>query len=443
MFFFIYFSSLIYLERGPAFCYNNMHHYELCVVGAGVAGLYAAYEWRKRNPAQSVIVLEAGERAGGRLAMARFGGTDVLLGAGIGRSEKDARLTRLLRELHVHAHVFERHVAYGPGVAPVNEAHIQELKDAVGAMGPAMGTGDALTFGDFARQTLGRPAADALIKSMGYTDMVRESAREVMLSYGLDDNYVNIGAAPPHGMAVNWQDVVKALVKAIGPRRFLYHTPVVSISNPNNTEQGYKIVRTPFGPLAAKQVIVATTLPTLRKLFPRVREYRSIQSQPFLRVYAKFPMSVRPIIASACQVYTVVKPPLQKIIPMNAEKGVYMIAYSDNTYADRLEAFSESTPANCKHFARLVERALGLPKMSLSISSIRAKYWDVGTHFVKPGGGADSGNGGAASGQGGADAFFERCRHPTPGVLVVGEVVSQHHRGWVEGALESVDAVMA
>ena len=412
---------------------RKMHHYDLCVVGAGVGGLYAAYEWRKVNPAQSVIILEAGEQAGGRLAMARFGGTDILLGAGIGRKEKDFRLTKLIKELGMDTHVFERNVYYGPGVVPgVMKEDIQALEAAVGGDG-----GRSLSFGELARRTLGRQKADALMKSMGYTDMVRESAREVLLNYGLDDNYK--GTADAHGISINWHDLTRALVKAIGPKRFMYQTPVVEIGDGATGAMAalggdYKIVKTPFGNLAAKQVIVATTLPTLKKLFPRVREYRMLESQPFLRVYAKFPMSMRSIMSSVVEGYTVVRPPLQKIIPMNPEKGVYMIAYSDNVHANRLEAYArESTPANCNFFARLVETALGLPKMALSISSIRAKFWDVGTHFVKPGGGADT--------AGGADDFFERCRNPMPGVCVVGEAVSQHHRGWVEGALESVGAL--
>ena len=389
-----------------------MTTYDLCVVGAGVAGLYAAYQWRKKHPSGSVVILEAGERAGGRLETARFGGVDVPLGAGIGRVDKDARLLRLLRELNVPHYPFVRQVEYGPSVAAINEEHLQRLKDAPPSQ-------KAEAFGEFARRILGRRDAKALILSMGYTDMVHESSREVMLNYGLDDNYGGGG-----GFAVPWQDLTRALVKAIGPRRFIYHTPVTGIAAGR--------VSTPFGHLSARKVIVATTLPTLRALFPRVREYRFLSSQPFLRVYAKFPVSMRPLMAATVSTYTVVKPPLQKIIPIDAKKGVYMIAYSDNVYANRLVAYTNNTPANCNYFARLLEKTLSLPKWMLKISSIRSKFWEDGTHFVKP-------EGGGAMKAG----FFEGCRYPRGDggdVMVVGEAVAEHHRGWVEGALESVDA---
>ena len=37
----------------------------LVVVGAGIAGLTAAFEWRRRRPDDEIVVLEAGGRIGG------------------------------------------------------------------------------------------------------------------------------------------------------------------------------------------------------------------------------------------------------------------------------------------------------------------------------------------------------------------------------------------
>jgi oxygen-dependent protoporphyrinogen oxidase len=39
----------------------------LAVVGAGITGLAAAYEWRRRHPDDEIVVLEAGDRIGGKL----------------------------------------------------------------------------------------------------------------------------------------------------------------------------------------------------------------------------------------------------------------------------------------------------------------------------------------------------------------------------------------
>src|SRR5205823_4493255 len=46
----------------------------LVVVGAGITGLAAAYEWRRRRPDDEIVVLEAGDRVGGKLRRIRLAG---------------------------------------------------------------------------------------------------------------------------------------------------------------------------------------------------------------------------------------------------------------------------------------------------------------------------------------------------------------------------------
>jgi len=390
-----------------------MNPYDLCVIGAGIAGLYSGYKWRKQNPTGRIIFVEAGEHAGGRMETARFSGIDIALGAGVGRTDKDVLLAALLRELHIPIHTFEQKVQYGDSINPLKIEDVQALRNAAISNE---------AFGSFTRRVLGQSSAHAFIESMGFTDMLRENALEVMQHYGIDDNFEE-----SKKFVVPWAILTRALIKAIGSRRFIYNAQVTSLSQ--TPEQLY-CVTTPHGQLSARKIVVATTLPSLRALFPRVREYRCIESQPFLRVYAKFPASLGPFLASVFTSFTVVKPPLQNIIPINANKGIYMIAYSDNIHADKLVHYKNNTPANREYFSRLVEKSIGIPPRTLEILRLYSKYWDAGTHFIKPNCSVDA-------------AFFQRAQHPLPGVVVVGEVVSARNRGWVEGALESVNAVAA
>ncbi|SFF41690.1 protoporphyrinogen oxidase [Blastococcus tunisiensis] len=46
----------------------------LVVVGAGITGLAAAFEWRRRRPDDEIVVLEAGTRIGGKLHRVELGG---------------------------------------------------------------------------------------------------------------------------------------------------------------------------------------------------------------------------------------------------------------------------------------------------------------------------------------------------------------------------------
>ena len=126
--------------------------------------------------------------------------------------------------------------------------------------------------------------------------------------------------------------------------------------------------------------------------------------------------------------YTIVPGPLQKIIPIDQNKGIYMIAYSDNKNAENLKKHISDTEDNRDMFALLVEKSLGIPVNSLKINALKDFYWPVGTHYYKP---LD------IKMYCDRDEFIYRAQHPEPNIIVVGEVVSSN-QGWTEGALESV-----
>ena len=46
----------------------------LVVVGAGITGLAAAFEWRRRRPDDEIVVLEAADRVGGKLHRVELAG---------------------------------------------------------------------------------------------------------------------------------------------------------------------------------------------------------------------------------------------------------------------------------------------------------------------------------------------------------------------------------
>jgi hypothetical protein len=129
--------------------------------------------------------------------------------------------------------------------------------------------------------------------------------------------------------------------------------------------------------------------------------------------------------------YTVVPGPLQKIIPMDAGKGVYMIAYSDNANAASLKPYLEDNPKNREIFCYLLEKALGIPNKTLDLLAMKEFYWPIGTHYYAP----------LLNKYANREEFIRAAQNPEKGILVVGEVVS-NNQGWTNGALSSVVAVM-
>ena len=409
------------------------------IVGAGLAGLYAAYKLRKAAPTASIVVLEANADPGGRAAMARFGKTNVVLGAGIGRAHKDVLLTSLLKELKVPFGTFPITHRYGPGLtnAPNVAKDVATLQKVYTSNSKASrATRSAtLTFEGFAKAQFGEAKAAAFFESLSYTDMLQEDAGEVLQHYGLDDNYDGPGPTKAIGMYLSWSDLVQALIAKIGKQSVIYNATVTRIQT---GPRGTKVIRANGATYTAStKLILAATQPTLRALLPKEPAYKQIGVNTFLRAYAKVSPASRPIMAAAVPGYTVVKAPLQKIIPINPAAGIYMVAYSDNASADALRPHLQNTAPNRRFWARRVEAALGLEKGALEIEACMGKYWEVGTHYAKPG--FASAKPGFASPVGAA-SFFNHAQHPLPNVIVVGEVVVAKNRGWVEGALESVEA---
>ena len=130
--------------------------------------------------------------------------------------------------------------------------------------------------------------------------------------------------------------------------------------------------------------------------------------------------------------FTFLPGPLQRIIPINPDKGIYMISYNDNKNTLKLKKYLKNTLKNRIFYQEQLEKALGITKDSLNIIALRSYYWTFGTHYYKPLNTKLYRN---------REEFIYSAQHPDNHILVVGEAVSRNH-GWVEGALESVKEIL-
>jgi hypothetical protein len=232
----------------------------------------------------------------------------------------------------------------------------------------------------------------------------------------MDDN---TGGWPK--LFIPWGELLDKLVDKIGAQNIRTSANVVGLRNVGKFEI---LLEGQIKPVACRNVIVATTIDTVKRIFPEKRDiYSHIRGQSFLRVYAKFDKKSAVIMRDSVQRYTIVSGPLQKIIPMNPEEGVYMVAYSDNASAELLKGKSK------QDFCDLLEQSLDIPAGSLHIIGLKEYYWEIGTHYFTP------------MAKTMRKQFLYEAQNPMEGVFVVGEAFSTY-QGWVEGALESVDAIL-
>jgi hypothetical protein len=424
--------------------------YDIIIIGSGISGLYSAYKIRQFAPDKSILILEKYKKQwiGGRMNNEEFYGTTIVTGAGIGRKNKDYLLQELLNDLHIKYTDFKLDIHYANNT-PVNvnavfsllkKEYNKELKEQGGNQET-----NSKTFKQFAKPLLGSKLYKDFVETTGYSDYENEDVTQTLYKYGMDDNTNDL-----IGLHIPWHQLIQTLVHKIGTQFVKSSNNVSSIkilnsntdtntnTNTNTcnfelgTEQGQKYY--------CNKIILATTITGIHKLLPQILNksqlsiYNYIKGQPFLRLYAKFPKASAEIMRKYVPSYTVVSGPLQKIIPMSKEKGVYMIAYSDNGSAEALKDHLKNTVKNCYFFARMLEDTLHIQPNTLQITALLDFYWPVGTHYYTP----LPKNMSVIMTR---SEFIHKAQTPLPHVLVVGEVVAEN-QGWTEGALESVEKVV-
>jgi hypothetical protein len=420
------------------------------IIGGGIAGLYAA--WRLCDGGdddnQRIIVLEKNGVLGGRAGTQTFAGTTILTGAGVGRKAKDHRLTALLHDLHVPYHTFEARQQYSPAMSQVSDSRIAAFvkRCFVELKREFRHRPSHVAFREFARVILGAEVYEKFVMASGYSDYEGADAEDVLYRYGFDDNFTTWT-----GMGISWKDLVHTLATRLRDRRVQIHTSTEVTRIQRHDDDGtvsvfsHNLARVPVlqklhGPpqspvlhnrrhpmIICNRVILATTVEVVQKLLPEISLYQHIVGQPFLRIYGRFSKSCRDVMREKVATTTIVPGPLHKLIPIRND--VYMIAYTDNADAKRVEQALKTSSSTLPTMCRLLERALDLPTGSLKLDDMVVIPWEIGTHFFKK----------LPVGFSSRRAFVKAAQRPYPNITVVGEMVSFNHQGWVEGCLESVE----
>lgn len=407
---------------------TNYPYYDIIIIGGGISGLYCAYQIKKMSPKTSVLILERDKRSwlGGRMNNVDFQGVSVVTGAGVGRKNKDHLLIDLCDKLKIKYSEFPVKNHYAKTFNPVDVGKIiNQLKKEYNK-----DKDYNKTFKDFALPILGKDTYNRLLICSAYTDYENEDVYETLYYYGFDDNYKSWTA-----LNIPWHKLIETLASKVGEENIKTKANVISIKKMDECNCGFLVELENGKKFTCLKTIIATTISSVKKLIPGANEpnsiYQQIHGQTFLRVYGKFDKSSIEIMKREVPTQTIVSGPLHRIISMNSDKGVYMIAYTDNDGAKQLKDKLENNEKNRNFFCDLLEKSLGLPSNSLHLKAIVDFYWPIGTHYYEPLRGAFKDR----------EQFIKAAQYPMPGMLVVGEMISRK-QGWTEGALESVNAVL-
>jgi hypothetical protein len=399
-------------------------YYDIIIIGSGMSGLYSAYNIKNTSPDTSFLILEKYKKnwIGGRTSNEQFYGTEIVTGAGIGRKHKDKLLHKLLTDLHFH---LPEHIVNPQYSRLIDKVDIKKIMTHLRKEYNKF-KDQQLTFKQFATKILGEKLYQKFIISTGYTDYENEDVLQTLYYYGMEDN-----TCCWREFSVPWRKAVLKLYHYIGGKHFRFSSDVINIQKLQENPCKFQINLENGIQYLCNRVIIATTIDTVQKLLPDHLIYNFIKGQPFLRLYAKFTKKSAEIMKQYIKGFTVVPGPLQRIIPMDPNNGVYMIAYNDNNNTLALKNYLKNTSENRELYETLLERSLGIPENSLNIIAIKDYYWPIGTHYYTP----------LDESYSSREDFINKAQHPENGIVIVGEAVSRN-QGWTTGALESVNAVL-
>ena len=277
------------------------------------------------------------------------------------------------------------------------------------------------TIKQFAIKIIDKKIYNNFIVCSGYSDYENADIYDTLYNYGFDDNYKEY-----IGFSVNWKLLVQKLVDKINIKNIKINCNVQKIIKHNNNS--FSIITNKDKIYKTKKVIIATTVQTVKKLLPQYKIYNNIKTNSFLRIYAKFSKKSILTMKKYISKYTIVNTKLQKIIPINSEKGVYMIGYCDNKNADYLNKKIN----NLKYFEKLVKKSLNIKKSEcIKIKFIKEFYWKYGTHYYLP----------LNNKYRNRKEFINKAQFPCNNIYVVGEMISRN-QGWTNSALLSCENVL-
>jgi hypothetical protein len=343
----------------------------------------------------------------------------VVVGAGVLRAKKDKIPIGLLNILGIKYNISKHATDYILPFKVELKELFEKLKQ-VYSKDPTKYINN--TFKQFAESVIGKKVYSQFRTQSGYSDYDKQNVHDTLYNYNFDDNYFN-----SHIISVDWVALITKLqefLKGYKNFKIIKNRTVKSIQY-----EPFEVI-TNKDKYQCKQLICGTDITSFKKIFNNLPNniltpYKKIMGQPFLLLYAKFSKDSTMIMKNYIKTFTIVNGVLQKMIPINSNEGIYLVAYNDNKNAIKLKPYVK----NKKFISNLVKTTLGI-KEDLEIKDMTHYYWENGTHYFTPY---------RATYQ--TNEFYKKITNPIKNLYVIGEMVAQK-QGWVGGTLETVDKVI-
>jgi protoporphyrinogen oxidase len=334
-----------------------MKEYDICILGAGIAGLYCARELSKQYPKASICILEKYKFIGGRIStfkhtVSGIGAAAVSWEAGAGRIHSSHHdVLELLKEYKLGLIPIPEAIEYrtADGPTPVDFSRYLHSFSSISQLPPT--TLSNSTVKDILVQTLGKSMANELVDRYEY----RSELDTLRADYALDILKKELGHHSGfYVVQGGFSGLVAGLkrdVEAAGVK-ILRQYEASTIEKVSEGSK-YRIILKNKSPIHAAKVIVALPRDAVAMMpcFKNLEILKQVKMRPLLRIYALFPPMNgatwfnTDYFEGGLKKFICAKP-VRYVIPIDKTKGTMMISYTDGDDAqywmDRIERYGEA-----------------------------------------------------------------------------------------------------
>lgn len=314
--------------------------YDICIIGAGIAGLYCARELQRKLPQAKMCILEKYKVIGGRTYTyhTKVNGMDISWEAGAGRIHKSHhQVLALLKEYGIDTipigDKLDWRTVKTPGVAePVD---FMQLFENLGISQLPDETLESMTIKQILEKTMGSKKTQMLMDRYEY----RSELDTLKASNALYSLNHELGTHGGFCVVKGGFSVLIEKMKADIPRvDILVEHEMLDIKK----EDSYVVLIKGKKPIHAKKVIVAIPRNDLAEIpcFRGLPILEQVKMRPLVRMYAVFPLGPDGAWFAGMNKF-VCDLPIRFVIPMDPTKGTIMISYTDGPEAEQWIAKSK------------------------------------------------------------------------------------------------------
>lgn len=393
--------------------------YDICILGAGISGLYCARELHKRYPRQSICILEKYNGIGGRIATYRKDGMQFEEGAGRIHASHHRTLA-LLKEYKIALSPIPDVIEYRTteGSQPVEFGKYLANMSPVHELPP-----------DLLSRTTLKGLLSIVLDPKLVNDIVSHYEYRSELDTLRADKAIEAiqGELGDHSgfyvVKQGFSKIIHALKVTLEQCKSVDLLRSHEVTDLHPKDGHYEIQLKERPNIQAKKVIVTLPRDALAALpsFKDLPILKHVEMRPLVRIYAAFPLPKKgqKIWFEGIQSF-ICEPPVRYVIPLNPSKGTCMISYTDGSDAEYWIKHPKNPEVRCMKQIRTLFPDLVIP------DPIYCKVfsWSSGCSYWTPG------------------TYKKDSLTPMPNVYLCGESWAEK-QCWVESALETAETTLA